>query len=488
MASLNSLGLTLGDVDLGAIDAESDHNLANHFIKTPYATGLLNGRHEHVLGRKGSGKSALFTQIRTVVPEGVVVKNVVPNATVWSLLKHYEDQSHPSAEAAYVTAWSYVLSLLVAQAIVEADPLLSEDSRKAFIPAHTFLKENFTTGTGPAAVVRSFVKRIRSLNLSAFGIGAGIEWGEDEAAEAADLVVEKVMAAIEPAIRELGVVLALDQLDDAWDGGHDSKAVMVGLLKAAKALNDRYGFRSAGGKHLRILTFIRSDIYDAVKFDDKDKHRPLEHPITWTPETLAEMVDARLPAGASVNDLFEGGMRGDASPFNYIVARTFMRPREVIQFLGEARKDAGPEAEVISGNAIRSAEERYSAWKVEDLKQEYLKSDPALSTLLECLRQGVHRYDSIDDLEQLISKSAPDLLDPPDVTPRSLVQTLFNYSVVGVRVNNAGSPRYKSEIPQLTLPAAGMVYVHPSLHKGLLIKEARRPRNASSASDVGPAE
>jgi len=482
MATLFELGLTLKDVDLGAIDAESDHNLANHFIKTTYATDILSARHEHVLGRKGSGKSALFRQLQTVVADDVIVEQVETNQAVWSLLKQYEDRDNPNREAAFVTAWSYVLALLTAQAIVKANLLLSEPSRRAFVPAQKFLEANFPTGTSPVAMARSFIKRIRTLDLQAFGIGGGISWEPDQTAEVASIIVEKVMAAVEPTIREVGMVLALDKLDDAWDGSADSKSMMVGLLQAAKDLNDRFGFRNANDRHLRILSFIRSDIYESLDFDDKDKHRPLELPITWTPESLAQMVTARLPEGVGVDDLLGGGMRGDANPFNYIVGRTFMRPREVLQFLGEAKKDCGKAATVISAEAIRSAEERYSAWKVDDLKQEYSKSDQDLATLLECLRQGAHRYDSIEDLEEIIASKAPQLLSPPDITPRTLVQKLFGYSVIGVRVGNSGSARFKCEIPQLTLPTTGMVYVHPSLHKGLLIKEARKDRKPSDGA------
>lgn len=473
MTTLAQLDMTLDDLNLGAIDAEADHNLADHFIVTSYATGLLDARRENILGRKGSGKSALFTQLATVVPNGIVVENIAPDATVWALLNKHQDPNNPNSEAAFVTAWSYILTLLAAQALVNADRELSEPTRRSFAPAHKFLQDNFKTGTGATAVTRSFIKRVRTLNLQAFGLGVGLEWEPDEVSEAATFIVEKVMTSIEPAIHEVGLVLALDKLDEIWDGSAEAKSIMVGLLRAAKHLNDKFGFRAAGQNHLRVITFIRSDIYDALSFDDKDKHRPLEHQIVWSHESLSEMVTKRLPDGVSVDDLFEGGMRGTTDPFKYIVSRTFMRPREVLQFLGEAKKDSGSHS-TISGDSIRSGEARYSAWKLEDLKQEYSKSDPGLGTLLECLRQGIHRYDSVEELESLIQAKAPQLLDPPDITARTLVEKLFSYSVIGVRVGNAGSPRFKSETPQLTLPPAGAVYVHPSLHKGLLIKEARK--------------
>lgn len=471
----HSSTVKIEDIELGGIDAEADYNLSTHFVKTHYASTLFSKRNECILGRKGSGKTALFTQMPSLAPKGFIVSTKTPG-NIWETLRKQEDTGIPNRDAAFVSAWTYVLSLLVAQAIVDSKVSFHEETRTSLLPVRRFLEENFPTGASPIQAARSFIKRIRSMSLSAFGVGAGITWDADETSEAASFVVEKIMDAISPAINEAGLVLALDQVDEGWDAGPVSRAMMIGLLRASKRLNDKYGFRGAGKNHLRIMVFIRSDIYDSLAFDEKDKHRPLELQISWDKTTLESMVNARLPEPLKVGDILSGGVRGDADPFNYIVSRTFMRPREVLQFLGEAQSAAGSNATKIDGAALREAEARYSLWKVEDLKQEYSKSDPTLSILLECLRQGIHRYDSIEQLETLLKKKAPTLLDPPGITSRSLIDRLFNYSIIGVRVGNSGTARYRAEEPQLALPSKGMVYVHPSLHKGLLIKEARKPR------------
>lgn len=54
------------------------------------------------------------------------------------------------------------------------------------------------------------------------------------------------------------------------------------------------------------------------------------------------------------------------------------------------------------------------------------------------------------------------------------METLFEYSVIGVRLGDAGSTRFKAEDSELVLPRSGAVYVHQSLYKGLNIRETRR--------------
>jgi hypothetical protein len=124
------------------------------------------------------------------------------------------------------------------------------------------------------------------------------------------------------------------------------------------------------------------------------------------------MLDKRLPEDVDTDELFEpGDMRGSIKPFNYIVKRTFLRPREILQFVELAIKEAGREATEISKEAVRSAEVLYSRWKVEDLKQEFSKVSPHFDQLLEVLRQEVHRYESIDDLVRVLAEKAPDVIE-----------------------------------------------------------------------------
>ena len=44
VARLGELGLTVGDLDFGGIDAESDFGLDEYFVTTPYVRYALEGR------------------------------------------------------------------------------------------------------------------------------------------------------------------------------------------------------------------------------------------------------------------------------------------------------------------------------------------------------------------------------------------------------------------------------------------------------------
>ncbi len=148
-----------------------------------------------------------------------------------------------------------------------------------------------------------------------------------------------------------------------------------------------------------------------------------------------------------------------------------MRPREVIQFLQECINRAGRDATEIKKDTIREAEDKYSVWKVDDVKQEYRRLHPMFEKLIEALRQGFHRYDSVGEFEKHLHERVPEVMEK--LGARRAMELLFDASVIGVRLGNAGSARFKCEDSDLALPTSGGVYVHQRLIKGLNLREKR---------------
>jgi len=479
--NLSEANLTLGQVNLGTLDAEADRKLSEYFVKTPYVSLALKLKRSLYLGRKGSGKSALFTQLPRLMKDSnfsrTRVVSITPDQYAWSALQSYQE-SGIIPEQAHTNAWKFTIAIEIASnALTHVEPIsLSPKAEASLRIIKKFVGDNFGE-TRPSMMITAgkLIKGIKSFNLSAFGFGAGMTRDIPEQAQTPQ-IIEALYDQIYIISREGGFLVCLDKLDDFWDGTPNSKNFLVGLLKASKEINDRF----KGGdpdKGIFSLVFLRSDIYEGLQFDDKDKHRSTEEAISWTPDLLRDMVNKRLPAGVTVDELFEPGeMRGSIKPFNYIVKRTFLRPREILQYLEECVRRAGDDAHVITKDQVRSAEDRYSVWKVEDLKQEYRRLFPEFDDILESLRQGQHRYDSIEELEIHLNQKLSHLVNSVGI--RRIIELMFNSSVIGVRLGNSGSPRFRSDDSDLVLPTEGAVYVHQCLHKGLNIREKRARDNS----------
>jgi hypothetical protein len=479
---LAAAGKTFNDFELGPPDAEADRKLASYFVRTPYVESALRLRRSLYLGRKGSGKSALFTQLSRLIPEAgfanTKVIEITPDQYAWGALRQYTE-SGLLPEQAHSNAWKFTIAIEIAAALSTAymHTVLSSEANAALQRLRNFVIQNYGDNKPDLNTTATrLLKGIKSFNLSAFGFGAGLT------REVADQpltpqIIDFLMDSVSRVSEEMGIVVALDKLDDSWEGSETSKNLLVGLLKASKDFNDKYK-ADTPAHGLYILVFLRSDIYEGLLFDDKDKHRATEESIIWSPDLLRDMVKERLPSGVTVDELFEPGeMRGSISPFNYLVKRTFLRPREVIQFLQECIRRAGPNATFITKDQIRSAEERYSSWKLDDLKQEYRRLHPDFETIIESLRQGSHRYDSIAELEQHLRLRIPSIVESHGL--RRVTELLFNASAIGIRLGNSGTPKFRSEDADLMLPAVGAVYVHQCLYRGLSLRE-KRARDSDS--------
>ncbi|MCC5790926.1 MAG: hypothetical protein JJT75_14950 [Opitutales bacterium] len=473
--NLKEKGITVKDLDLGTVDAEADRRLANYFIDTPQVAEALSFRSAHFLGRKGSGKSSIFLQLPRLADahygESAKVSLMTPDQYAWGALRDYSEQGL-LPEQAHTNAWKFTIAVDAAAALLEFDEKrFDKNALKAFHKIRGFVTSNFGADNAPTPTntARRLLKGLGAFNLEAFGFGIGFEKDKQEQIITPQ-IIDLLLDAIYEVCTDLGIIVATDRLDDSWDGSEVAKSLMIGLLKATKEINDKYSESNGIGIH--VVTFVRSDIYQGLQFDDKDKHRAIEEEITWTPDLLREMITARLPEKISIDEIFEkGDMRGSISPFNYLVKRTFLRPREVIQFLQECQKRSSRNATEISKNIIRDAEERYSNWKVDDLKQEYRRIFPEFGELLESLRQTQHRYDSVDDFIKLLEEKANKLTQ--EFGARELMNRLFDASVIGVRLGNAGTARFRCEDSDLMTPTTGSVYVHQSLYKGLNIRETR---------------
>jgi hypothetical protein len=405
-----------------------------------------------------------------------LVVPVTPDRYVWTALKQYnEDLGYRFPEGSgsrsplpYKNAWLFSLVIQIAVALAQSPRKWSTRNSHAIRALGEFLDRNF--GIGPITfprVAAELSMGLAKFDFSAFSLGSTLLWeaGEKRAGLPVSAVQDRLLQLVRFCLEEVGAVLLLDHLDEAWDTSVEAHDLMVGLLMAAKQLNTEMR-ASNGQKGLRIIVFLRSDIYRRLRFDDKDKHRPLEQPLTWTPDELAAMVSARLQGNRLLDELFlPDDVASGYHPFAYIVKRTFLRPRDVLQFLDACFRVAPADATRLTRSDIARAEEQYSRWKVEDLQQEFSGPVPYFAELLECLRQGPDRYRSLLDLTRVINEQKTRLAGAHGT--RSLLEALFDASVIGVRIGRNQEVRFKCEDDDLILPPEAPVFIHAGLISGL---------------------
>lgn len=106
--------------DFGAIDAESDELLVKCFEDHPTYHEVLQGRRFLILGRKGSGKTAIYKKVLMLREPNIF--SIGYNFTDYPW--HYHDQQViPTAadQERYLHSWRYLILLALSKILLNFD-------------------------------------------------------------------------------------------------------------------------------------------------------------------------------------------------------------------------------------------------------------------------------------------------------------------------------------------------------------------------------
>lgn len=472
--------MDLRKIDLGKDEAEQDQRLHEYFLKTASYKNALSGQKTIVIGRKGSGKSAIFTLLRKELEKSEeLVIPITPDQYSWSALRDYKEQGI-LPEQAHTNAWKFtLLSSLVWK--LNDESLIPQKSELAKF--YKFMKDAFIPRkedwfSGIVTNVKNFVSRIKTQWVS-------FEWGDTPTIATPLRIIDQIKTLLEQDWPESKRVrILIDRLDDSWDASTDSQYVIIGLLKAANELNALFDTR------LTITIFLRSDIYDNLFFDDQDKLRQYEETLNWTSEDLKAIVSERVKVSLGLentdnetvwSDLFsKKTYRSRALPEKYIIDRTFKRPRDIISFTRFALETAiRNDHSVIEPIDTRTAEEeKYSLSKYKDLIIEYQKQFPYIKDLLDSFSGSLHKLSKVE-----LDKRLENFIEQNHLRLNSdtLLRQLFVWGIIGVkRQGRAGVKQrggahffYYYDDSSINPLAYHDFYMHPSVRYYLNISEKR---------------
>ena len=260
----------LDKIDLGNDEAEQDERLKEYFLKTRNYENALLGTKSIIIGRKGSGKSAIFTLLEDELEEsGVLVITITPDQYSWNALRDYRESGIQELQA-YTNAWKITLLSAVVWKLNDAK-LVSKSSE--LVEYYKYMKDAYIPSKDKSFLTDNIIDKIKPLLKGIKTQWIWIESGSPEISPTPIRIIEEIKKIlIRDWPNEKKVRILIDRLDDSWDASDKSKNMITGLLKASNDIN-----ASFGGKII-ITVFLRSDIYDNLFFDDKDKsgfpHQP----------------------------------------------------------------------------------------------------------------------------------------------------------------------------------------------------------------------
>ena len=474
-------------MSFGDVAAEDDAVL-DYFVATNAVDRIKKGETFLVLGRKGTGKTAIVRYF-TERDRAGDAKSLSLKGYPWNIHAARIDRGASDVEA-YVSSWKYLIAVeLASLALLQRGAYLTGAAQQI----NNFLMDNYG-GPSPSLADILTPPRLRLSKLSfmpaLFGnqLG-GIELdrspGDMNFGRELDALSDSIIAAVHECLRECRAAplsLHFDELDQGVTTLNDQrKTMLIGLILAARSLRHQ---SNLAGVAVNPVVYLRTDIWDDLQFSDKNKiSQTLTLKLEWTPQTLQEMVRTRVKAKlgdhADWDTITEPElMRGTQSKWSHLVARTFLRPRDVISFLNtvlNSAKKRDPDVAMINNRDIVNSRSAYSNYLKDELDDEIVPHWQYWPEALQaCSAIGNLTFGKDDfEREYMMRRSSKNTISTDEA-----LALLYRFSIVGYRggIGYGGS----SWVFQYAEPASGWdsvarnFKVHLGLKEYAKLREERR--------------
>lgn len=448
-------------VNFGDIDGLYDPNINDYFIDIEFKQSILNEPKYFVIGRKGTGKSALYNWIeKNQVSDGYMVSNKSFNDFPFEKLLQLSDDSF-SKPNQYQSIWKNII-------LNEYASLLCNDQSNpidnALVELRNYIEYVFGTDLIDLhkAVTRKSEKSDQGISIK----GVFKQHSDCKEIEYYDecknltVVNERLVRVILDYMTRHETktyIVQFDQLDDNYTNYVDNVNYMqciISLFKTIYQLNQTFRSKSI---NIKTVAYLRSDIFNKFNRHDPESARWDQYVLKlnwsiinkndWYDSNLLKLINARiknsipgLDTQSPFHTIFNKhklhvriGANREGDIFKYIIHRTFQRPRDLIQFcikIQEECKSSG----ILAQESIKNAEKEYSLWLLGEVENEIaplIKDTESLYELLRLLGRGVY---SVSHFKEKYNKyqSAFD-----DYDAEKMLKLLYEFGIIyNVRLLN----------------------------------------------------
>ncbi len=461
--------------------AESDPNLTSYFVETSSFNKVVSGKTLLVLGRKGSGKSAIFKMLSSKDITNTTVIPITPKLFALDVLNDFTKkypESPFNKELAYCCAWRYSLLLELLLSIEKNGKMLKIG---ADANIHDWLRKNIAFDTDIISRTIAFLEKWTIEKVTLSQLSATVK-ESDTRQPLVGQDIETTLPSIQSALNSRRYIIAIDNLDEGWLNNEDARAYLAGLVLASRELSSIH--------NLRITIFMRTDVFRVLEssYQHMDKFRESIEYIIWNPTSLSHLIALRIQCYFGIKlersydswkRLFPIKMPNGFYASSHIIERTFLRPREVIQYcrlvIDNAVKYKKPYSDYRD---IEQAEIQYSDWKLNDLSGEYSAYYKNLDVFLQCFKREhpmMLRDELISTIETAVSRSGLCSIsnDAINLTNDNIVSLMYQMGFIrALYPKQGGKFTYITSSTDQNLICNDITHwdIHPAFRSKLIVK------------------
>lgn len=486
------------------VSAETDEDLGTYFFTVPEVSKLIESKSWLVLGRKGTGKTAIYKHLVTSEKSRLNNYSVIGlnfKDYPWPVHRLYKE-SLAGELSAYQKSWKYLFYVKALALLIEMHEKDDKKLSKEMNWAKKYIDKIYgRPDPSMLEVLTSKIARVDKIKAPGADLGeVSFDVGE---LSFENIAIDKELQAklrsnaytllsyfehiFKENVHGYKIMITLDQLDENWLAGEieEYSKVLINLLNVCRSISTD----ETVNKNLKIVPFMRSDIYHSLRFNDKNKlFQDSAIVISWDNENLDSMFYERVRKYAveriELNDdkksgsLFEVNfVRQGTPPFHFITRRSFFRPRDVIVYFNKIRDiHETNKSGLYTTNELYSAAIEASTSVYNEIVDEWSNQFPDIEKLL-----GVLQLMSIEtfNYSEYISKYKQAFPGTTNIDANIHLNFLFDNSIIGQK--KQGRWEYVCSLPNLKMNVEKGFRTHQALKYRLQLVEGR-PENKDTSS------
>ncbi len=381
---------------LGEQTAENDLSLLlDNFIETPEYRSIIESKDSTVVvGRRGTGKSAMFAKLADLwkTEKASHVVQIAPEdfqtITFRASFKGFGDK-YSLIRSASKMYWRYGLLMEMLSHLGKNYKVREKISQYPVAAVHirAWQATNRDILSKVAAAVTPIIKAEASMEAVIGLLHQKLELTELENAFSSLLTQSSVR-----------FFILIDRLDEGYENDEGGAAIISGAIAVSAEFNKKY-------PPVRVVLFQRDNMIRAVQKHDPDYTRNIEGEVLtihWDTYQLQNLVAKRLNVafGLKLENTQKIWERSTANEgpnrelqgiegFKKCLQFTLYRPRDLLSLLNQAFFNAGREGrKVIVLRDIEKTAKTISNNRLDDLKKEYSSIIPSLPNAVSMFEHG----------------------------------------------------------------------------------------------------
>lgn len=468
------------EVSKWKLEAKNEDN-DRYFFHVKEVSTIESGDRSYVIGRKGSGKTAISEYLGRIVAPDTFAEKLTFKNFPFNDLYALKNDGYTSPNQ-YITLWKYVIYSTICKLMSRNENIESElkaDLEKIY-------------GNDALTLDRRLEKWVgKEFSLSLFGLSIKVSRDPNKASTLS--WIERV-AVLEDVILKYAddarYFIIFDELDEDYRNIIQQSqyaqytALVTSLFKAVQDIKAIF----KDTDHYRILpiVFLRDDIYEIIQDADKNKWNDFKIELNWDEEKIKKLVAFRITRARDPKaakplsferawELLVGrqslhvgtGKKTEVGSFEFIARSTYLRPRDFVKYLQGCAQEAIETDGLIHASTIRKVDTAFSNYLKDELRDELFAILTDISVIFDVISQiGKWNFTLAEFERAYREQTKRGNLVQKDIG--FVLQVLFLFSVIGnARRHDYYLFRYLHRDARISF--TDRIVVHRGLFKSLQI-------------------